>query len=255
MRVAQSLMVANWKMYKTVAQSRAFAKELLRRLDQLTSKDVQQVLCPTLPALYPVVQIVAASLLKTGAQTLDLGREGANTGAVSGFLLREAGADYVIVGHSERRRLYGETDALVRDKAAQAAAAGLVPIVCVGESREQRESGQTDDVIVGQVATVVQGLKGTPDLVVAYEPVWAIGTGLVPDAGEANRVASVIRDTIADADHKWARRVRILYGGSVNRDNIREFAAAPELNGALVGGASLDVAHWLDLNRGWGEVR
>ncbi len=252
---SRSLMAANWKMYKTVEQSLAYARELVRRLDEEPVFDVEQLVCPTMPALYPLVQRLAGTSVKVGAQTLDLGQEGANTGAVSGYLVREAGAEYVIVGHSERRQLYGEGDTLVRDKAVAAVQARLTPILCVGETRDQRQAGQTDAVIVRQVEPVIEALVSDADLVIAYEPLWAIGTGVLPEPKEANRVAEIIRQVVDRMRPNFSRQVRILYGGSVNRDNIRDFAAQPGLDGALVGGASLDVGHWLELNRFWREVR
>ncbi len=252
--MVRSLLVANWKMYKTVAESQAFVQEWLERRAK-TDRAAEQVICPTLPALYVLAQALRGRDIRVGAQTLDLGREGANTGAVSGYLLREAGASYVIVGHSERRRLYGEDDAVVRDQAVAALECGLKPIICVGESRAERELGRTDAVILHQVQSVIQALNDLADTVFAYEPVWAIGTGLVPTAEEADRVAGVIQDALVRAYPNSGGTVRILYGGSVNRQTVREFAAAPRLDGALVGGASLDVEHWIALNQGWMEVR
>ncbi len=242
------LMVANWKMFKTVQESQAFVRELIRRREESTLSNTTEVICPTLPALFELSQLCAGTTLHVGAQNLDLGDEGANTGAVSAYLLREAGAEYVIVGHSERRRLYGEDDTQVGEKAAQAVAAHLVPIVCVGETQSQREEGKTDEVISRQVQAALKALTASTPAIVAYEPVWAIGSGLVPDGAEANRVAGVIRDAASSG-------LPVLYGGSVNRKNIQEFAKAPLLDGALVGGAALDVAHWMDLTRLWEEVR
>lgn len=250
----QSIMAANWKMYKTVAESRAYARELLRRMEEGADIRPQQVIFPTLPALSEVAATLSGSTVQTGAQNLDLGDEGARTGAVSAPLLRAAGARYVIVGHSERRALFGETDALVAEKAAAAVRHHLIPIICVGESQSERERGHTDEVIYRQI-TAVATLKSFGTGVVAYEPVWAIGTGLLPDPREAGRVAAVIRRAIAQHDPQIADAVRILYGGSINRSNIREFAAVPDLDGALVGGASLDLGHWMELCRGWSEVR
>lgn len=250
-----SLMAANWKMYKTVLESRAYARELLRRLDESPLSEPEQVIFPTLAALTEVARVLSESAVKIGAQNLDVGVEGPRTGAVSAYLLHEARAAFVIVGHSERRALYGEDDALVRDKTAAAMAHHLVPIVCVGESLRERQDGQTDLVIARQVGAVLPAVKASEPWVVAYEPIWAIGTGLVPDAVEAGRVAGLIRDGVTQQDPQLADRLRILYGGSVNRDNIQEFAAMAELDGALVGGASLDVDHWMELCRGWGEVR
>lgn len=247
-------MVANWKMHKTVYESRAFARELIFRVEKDPRANVTtEVICPTLVALADVARQLASSPIRVGAQTLDLGREGANTGAVSGYLLREAGAGYVIIGHSERRTLYGEDDALVGEKTAQALKWGLVPIVCVGESQSERESGRTDDIIRRQVAAVVT-LANPGEIIWAYEPVWAIGTGLVADPAEVNRVAGLIRAAVQEHTPDSAARARILYGGSVTRHNVGELAQQPLINGALVGGASLDVEHWLDLNRIWGEV-
>ena len=251
----RSLMAANWKMYKTVSESAAYAKELSRRLETVSAEGPEQVVCPTLPALYTVSRALSQSAVKVGAQSLDLGREGANTGAASGYLIREAGASYVIVGHSERRTLYGEDDELVAEKAASAVTFHLVPIICVGETEAQRKAGETDEVVNRQVTRALERMADSATVVMAYEPLWAIGTGLVPDPAEANRVSELIRDAVQTVRPETTNTLRILYGGSVNRSNIRDFASQPLLDGALVGGASLDVAHWLDLVQGWQEVR
>ena len=249
------LMVANWKMYKTVYQSRAFVRELIRRREGAPLVSTKEVLCPTIPALFEVSKLCGGTLIEVGAQTLDLGDEGANTGAVSGYLLHEAGAAYVIVGHSERRRLYGEDDQLVREKTAQALASHLIPIICVGETQREREAGQTDSIIVGQVQAALAELSHPSPVIFAYEPLWAIGSGLVPEPREANRISELIRDAVISLGSFESSHLSVLYGGSVSRKNIREFAQAPLLDGALVGGAALDVEHWLDLTRWWEEVR
>lgn len=249
-----ALMAANWKMYKTVLESRAYARELLRRAEELPGLLPEQVIFPTFVALFEVARTLSEGGLKAGAQNLDLGDEGARTGAVSASLLAAAGASHVIVGHSERRSLFGENDALVGQKTAAALANHLTPIVCVGESRAEREDGRTDEVIGRQIAAVVPA-EATADWVVAYEPVWAIGTGLVAEPREAGRVAAVIRAAVAQRQPQSADNLRILYGGSVNRSNIRDFAAVPDLDGALVGGASLELGHWIELCRAWSEVR
>lgn len=251
----RSLMAANWKMYKTVSESAAYAKELGRRMESWTPEAPEQVICPTLPALFTVSRALSQVSVEVGAQSLDLGLEGANTGAVSGYLIREAGAAYVIVGHSERRQLYGEDDDMVAEKAASALASHLIPIICVGETGSQRSAGETDQVVDRQVSRALQRLAGPAAVVIAYEPLWAIGTGMVPEPAEANRVAGLIRDAVQKVRPEMTNTVRILYGGSVNRGNIRDFARQPLLDGALVGGASLEVAHWLDLIGGWQEVR
>ena len=251
------LLAANWKMYKTVYQSLAFGKALIHRPeigDILAGMDV--VMCPTLPALFALKQQLSGTAVKVGAQTLDLGQEGANTGAVSAFLIREAGADYVILGHSERRTLYGEDDALVSQKTVEAFKAHLHPIVCVGERFDERRQGQTDAVIERQVSPIVQAVQHFSDapLVIAYEPLWAIGSGEVPTAFEANRVASAIRSVVRRVAPHLDQSLRILYGGSVKRDTVAGFAQETELDGVLVGGSSLDVNHWWDLIRLWNEV-
>lgn len=251
MRVPKSLMVANWKMHKTVLESQAFARELVRRVGERHSLTTEQVICPTLPALYPVSQRLRGTAIRLGAQNLDLGRVGANTGAVSGYLVREAGADYVILGHSERRTLYGEDDGLVALKAVSALNAHLTPIVCVGETLDERQNGQTDTVIRRQAAAVMQALadRQAAPLIFAYEPIWAIGSGLVPEPAEANRVAQLLHEV---AGSSWASFLRVLYGGSVKPANAAGFAAQPLVDGALVGGASLTVDSWLELNQTWG---
>lgn len=242
-------MVANWKMHKTIRESEAFVRELMRQLEEGGEVATDQIICPTLPALSAVTAKLAGTSIRTGAQTLDLGREGANTGAVSAYLIREAGASVVILGHSERRSLYGEDDALVAEKTASAVNVHLTPIICVGESQSEREQGKTDAVIRRQVSVVVERLAKSPDAAVifAYEPLWAIGTGLVAEPKEADRVAGLIKELA----HRQSPRV--LYGGSVNAANAAALASQPHLDGALVGGASLKVSDWIALNRAWGE--
>ncbi|MCL5115608.1 MAG: triose-phosphate isomerase [Firmicutes bacterium] len=253
----RSLIVANWKMYKTVLESVAYAKELMRQMESAGAPATDQVICPTIPALHEVKRRLSGTSIRVGAQNLDLGREGANTGAVSAYLVREAGADCVILGHSERRSLYGEDDALVADKTRAALQAHLLPIVCVGESHQERLEGETDAVIRRQIGAVLRVLddESPSDLIFAYEPLWAIGTGLVPEPEEANRVAAVVHDTVRAERPQFDSVVRILYGGSVNPGNVAGFAAQPLLDGALVGGASLAVDQWMLLNQRWGEVR
>lgn len=236
-------------MYKTVGESLAFARELLRRGGDFSGT----VICPTLPALYPVAQRLSGTEVGVGAQNLDVGDEGAMTGATSAYLLREAGSQYVIVGHSERRQWFGEDDALVAQKVIAAREAGLRPILCVGESPQERQAGQTDEVVTRQLSQVLQAGHPNDPLVVAYEPVWAIGTGLVPQPQEAQRVALVLRQV--GESFGRSEPLSVLYGGSVNRANVASFAEQSALDGLLVGGASLDVGHWLDLIQQWKGVR
>lgn len=245
------LLAANWKMYKTVGESLAWARELCRQAEaEPWPADRDVVVCPTLPALAGLAQRLTAVHVAVGAQNLDPGREGALTGAVSGYLLREAGARYVLVGHSERRRHFGETDLMVADKVESAIAAGLIPIVCVGETAAERERGDTEAVIHRQVGAVL-GQLATPyaALVVAYEPVWAIGSGQAPHPAEANEVAAAVRRDVTEAWGDAGRTLRVLYGGSVNAGNLGAFWAEPDIDGALVGGASLDVRQFLAMAR------
>jgi triosephosphate isomerase len=238
------LVVANWKMHKSVEQSLAFGRELLRRLEEAGWDNTRElVICPTLPALWALGRRVSALGVEVGAQNLDPGREGAFTGAVSGYLLAEAGATYVIVGHSERRHLFGETDAVVADKVAAAVAARLRPILCIGETAAEREAGASDAIVTRQLQFGLERVNAPEEgLVVAYEPVWAIGSGRTPEAEEAGRMAAVIRRELVARWGESGRAIRILYGGSVNQANFPAFLGEQEIDGALVGGASLKVA-------------
>jgi len=216
-------------------------------------RGLTQVICPTALALAPLAERLHGSVVRVGAQNLDLGVEGPRTGALSAYLLRDAGAEYVIVGHSERRQQFAEDDDLVAAKVVEALKGQLTPIVCVGETREERDRGLTEAVVVRQVERVLSAVTPDREVVFAYEPVWAIGSGRTPTASEADEVARLIRTLTTQS---WpGALVRVLYGGSVNRDSIRAFAEHTSFDGVLVGGASLDVGHWLDINRRWGEAR
>jgi triosephosphate isomerase len=236
------LFAGNWKMFKTVHEAVAFAKEFKGAVKDVIGVDI--VLAPPFTAVHAVAEAVRASNIAVAAQDVYWEREGAFTGEVSAAMVREAGAEYVIVGHSERRRLFGETDVMVNRKLIAAIAADLTPIVCVGETLEEREGSRTFTVIDRQLK---DGLDGTTpeqvaDLVIAYEPVWAIGTGRNATAAQAQEVHAHIRGRL----RQWfgadtAERCRILYGGSVKPDNIAELTREADVDGALVGGASLEV--------------
>ncbi|MDA8200804.1 MAG: triose-phosphate isomerase [Thermaerobacter sp.] len=248
------MLAANWKMHKSVPESLAFVRMWSRRVAEGAAlpdpTQVELVLCPTLPALWPVAGLLDAMGVAVGAQNVDVGTEGAVTGGVSGHLLAEALATHVIVGHSERRRLFAESDAVVAAKAAAAFSAGLTPIVCVGESSAERQAGETQGVVARQLTAVLNAVpEGDGRLVVAYEPLWAIGTGQGAVPADANQVAGWCRALIAAAWGPAANRVRVLYGGSVTGDNILGFWHADELDGALVGGASLELESWLAMVR------
>ncbi|GAP14343.1 triosephosphate isomerase [Longilinea arvoryzae] len=233
----------NWKMNMTVEQARALVADMLPGLQAVSS--VERVICPPFTALMAVSAMLAGTDIKLGAQNLHAKASGAYTGEVSPAMVKEF-CSYVIIGHSERRRDFGETDEIVNAKVKAAFGVGLMPIVCVGETLEENESGRTTEVVTRQVK---QGLKDlspelAPALVIAYEPVWAIGTGRASTAEAANQViAETIRKPLAEMFGKdVAEAVRILYGGSANAANAAEFFGMPEIDGALVGGASLKAA-------------
>lgn len=231
----------NWKMSKTISEAASLARGLRDRLGGARGTEV--VACPPFTALVEVGRLLAGSAIDLGAQDLHWEPKGAFTGEISAQMLRDAGCTYVIVGHSERRRLLGEGDEAARRKVAAAFAAGLVPILCVGESLDEREAGQTEQVVETQLraGTLDMSQGEAHRLVVAYEPVWAIGTGMPATGEEANRVCGLIRGWLREWFGDAAAQVRILYGGSVTPESIAEFAGQDEIDGALVGGASLDA--------------
>jgi triosephosphate isomerase (TIM) len=233
----------NWKMFNTVSEARHLVSELVAALDPFDSVD--RVLCPPFTALLPVAALLEGSGIELGAQNMHWEASGAFTGEVAPPMLAEF-CKYVILGHSERRAYFGETDETVNRKAKSALAHGLVPIVCVGETLDEYEAQQTREVVFRQMKGGLEGLTlstGT-SLVIAYEPVWAIGTGRASTAPDANEViAWVIRPALAELfGQDLAQQVRVLYGGSVKAGNAAEFFQQPDIDGALVGGASLKAA-------------
>jgi triosephosphate isomerase len=238
---------ANWKMYKTVHEAVVFTKEFRRLLD---AGLVDVVLAPPFTAIHAVAEAARNSDIAVAGQDVHWEKEGAFTGEVSPAMLKEAGAEYVVIGHSERRRLFGETDQTVNRKINAALAAGLVPIVCIGETLDEREAGQTLAVLDRQIKDGFDGFSATQlgALVIAYEPVWAIGTGRNATPEQAQEAHAHIRGRLRSwfgapaADH-----CRILYGGSVKPDNIATLRAQPDVDGALVGGASLDPRSFADI--------
>lgn len=234
------IIAGNWKMHNTTEKARELV-ELLRPL--VGASEAEVVVCPPFTAIAATVNAAAGSNIAVGAQDLFWEDWGAYTGEVSGPMLKDLGCRYVIIGHSERRQYFGETDATVNKKLHAALRHDLVPIVCVGETLDEREAGKTLEVVRRQVE---DGLKGlTPDqvetLVVAYEPVWAIGTGRTATAADAQEVIAFIRKTLKAMYGERAELTRIQYGGSVKPENIAELMAQPDIDGALVGGASLDA--------------
>jgi triosephosphate isomerase len=237
------LVAGNWKMHKTAAEGAALAGELKALL--AAGRGAEVVLCPPFPALEAVGAVIRGSGLALGAQNLHAEAKGAFTGEVSGPMLAAAGCAFVIVGHSERRRHSGEDDALVATKLRAALAHGLTPIVCVGETLEEREAERTAEVLVRQVRGAYGGLdqEAARGTVLAYEPVWAIGTGRVASPAQARDAHALIRATLERVVAEDAgREMAILYGGSVTADNAPALFAEQEVDGALVGGASLEAA-------------
>jgi triosephosphate isomerase (TIM) len=236
------IIAANWKMHKTVAETAAFCRTIIKDAEQFSGVEV--LICPPFTALAAAEQALRGSRLKLGAQNLHFAQQGAFTGEIAAPMLLELGAEYVIIGHSERRHLMGETDDIVRQKVKAALDNGLKPILCVGETEGQREDGLTEKVIEKQLAGALEGLSAeeTENLVVAYEPVWAIGTGKAASTDDAESAAALIRRYFEDKlSEKAAAGLRIQYGGSVKADNIGSYVSLPSIQGALVGGASLDA--------------
>jgi triosephosphate isomerase (TIM) len=234
------LLAANWKMHKTVAEAAEFVDALLPRI-AATQHDV--VICPPFLALREVAERSRGSAVRVAAQNMHEGDSGPFTGEVSASMLVEAEVDGVVLGHSERREHFCETDEALARKVPAALAVGLEPILCIGESEEARDAGQTDGVLEGQLWADLAGVEPTQlaDVVIAYEPIWAIGTGRTATPEQAQETIAFIRDLLREAGAE-ADRLRILYGGSVKPDNAAELMAQPDIDGALVGGASLDPA-------------
>jgi triosephosphate isomerase len=242
------IIAGNWKMYKTVADAVKYVKEFRSLVKDIT--DVEIVVAPPFTAVHAVAEAARNSNVIVGAQDLHWEREGAYTGAVSGQMIREAGAECVIIGHSERRTMFGETDAEVNRKTHAAFAAGLTPLVCVGETLDQRDRNETLEVLDRQLNKGLDGLNAEQLslLVIAYEPVWAIGTGRNATPEQAGEAHAHIRKRL----NQWfgaapADACHIIYGGSVKPENIRELVAHEDVDGALVGGASLEVAQFFQI--------
>lgn len=239
----RTIIAGNWKMHKTAADAAAFFDVFLPRVAAF-SPDVDIVVAPPFTAIPFASERVAGTRVSLGAQTMHWELEGAFTGEVSAPMLKEYGVEYVVIGHSERRAYCGETDRAVNLKVATALAQGLTPIVAVGETGEERAAGRTDDRIIRQMRDAFDGIARTSlaAVAVAYEPIWAIGTGKNCDPVEADRVMQLIRTCVAGLE-----ATPILYGGSMKAENVAAYMAMPNVNGGLVGGASLDAAGFADL--------
>lgn len=245
--VRRPIVAGNWKMHKTIGEAVDLAAEVRNALT--VADAVETVLCPPFTALKPLGDLLRYSPIRLGAQNVHWEASGAFTGEISAPLLTDLGCRFVIVGHSERRHGFGETDADVNRKARAALAAGLTPIVCVGETLEERESGRADAIVRDQVLRSLDGIgERLAAVVVAYEPVWAIGTGRTATPDQVQSAHSYIRKLVRDAAGEAAAAgVRIQYGGSVKPENARELFALPDVDGGLIGGASLQADSFIQI--------
>ena len=244
----KKIVAGNWKMNKTVAEAAALVDGLKAELANFN--DVEVVVCPPFTALKTVSDKIADTQIKLGCQNMSNQDDGAFTGEISHTMLRELYVKYVILGHSERRSYYGETDEFVNAKAKKALANGLRPIVCVGETLEQREAGDTNNVVEEQVRGSLAGIpeEQYENLVVAYEPVWAIGTGKTATSAQAQEVHAFIRAVVRDmVGDEAADGLRIQYGGSMKPNNAKELMDQPDIDGGLIGGAALDAKSFIDI--------
>lgn len=242
------IIAGNWKMHKTVDEAKRFASEVKNAIP--SSSEVDTVICAPALALAALVEESDETDLNVGAQTMHWEKEGAFTGEISPYHLKTLGVDYIIIGHSERRQLFAETDETVNKKVKAAIEYGLIPIVCVGETFEERKKGETETVIRTSVERAFETVsnKDMKNVVIAYEPIWAIGTGESATSEQANAVCKFIRGILKENfSEEVANAVRIQYGGSVNAKNIDELLAQSDIDGALVGGASLQESSFLQL--------
>ena len=243
----------NWKMYTTAEECVALCRAVRERSDAIAGVDM--AVCPPFPFLERAREALAGSSVRLGAQNVHWDEQGAYTGEVSPLMLQGL-VDYVIIGHSERRQYFCETNESVNKRLKAALAHGLTPIFCVGETQEEREAGRTEDVLTRQVNQGLEGVPWSAACLIAYEPVWAIGTGLAASGEQANETIGFVRGLVAEAfGEEVAQSTRIQYGGSVKPENAGEFLAQPEIDGALVGGASLDADAFAAIVRSAAETK
>lgn len=241
------LVAGNWKMNGDRAGSAKLLDGILAGMSNVKATEV--VVCPPAILIPLAAEKLAGSSVAVGGQDLNVNASGAYTGEISGPMLKDSGCTYVIVGHSERRTYYGETDEIVADKYGAAQGYGLIPILCIGETLEEREANQTEQVVDRQLEAVLSkhGIKSFANAVIAYEPVWAIGTGKTATPEQAQQVHAFIRNKLAGLDAKIADSCRILYGGSMKPDNAHELRQQKDIDGGLIGGASLQAADFLGI--------
>ena len=244
----KTIVAGNWKMN---ASKESVNKLVLGILSGMGNVSSEVVVCAPFPYLSQVEALITHSQIKLGAQNLNLNMSGAFTGEVSAKMIKDFGAQHVIVGHSERRSIYGETNIMVAEKVKAALDNDLIPLFCVGETLEQREAGETESVVDAQINTVVElvGIEAFLNIIVAYEPVWAIGTGVTASPEQAQAVHAFIRQLLANKDNGVAQQTPILYGGSMNATNANELIACADIDGGLIGGASLKPEDFLQICR------
>ncbi|MFA4889799.1 MAG: triose-phosphate isomerase [Candidatus Omnitrophota bacterium] len=253
----KTIIAGNWKMYKTISEAIELATRLKRELYNLQSEAPEIILCPPFTALSEVNEVIGESGIALGAQDVYWQEEGAFTGEVSPKMLKDAGCSYVIIGHSERRQFFGETNDTVNKKLKAALACGLTPIACVGENLAERETNKTFSVLESQVNYSLAGISADDieKVIIAYEPVWAIGTGITATPQQAQEAQKYIRDLLEKLYNKEAAvTIRIQYGGSVKPENAADLMRQPDIDGFLVGGASLKVESFAEIVRKASEV-
>jgi len=247
------MIAGNWKMNTTVSEAIELVSEMRQGLDEIDNVD--KVICPPFISLAAVKELIKGSSIKLGAQNIYFEEKGAYTGEISPLMLADL-CQFVIIGHSERRQYFNETGDIINKKVQAALKAGLKPILCIGESLEENEAGRTEEVVTEQLNSSLAGIDSPAGLIIAYEPVWAIGTGRAATGKQANKTIGFIRQTISQ---KYGKRIAqdlcILYGGSVTADNIDEFINQPEIDGALVGGASLKATDFLSIVKQTSEIK
>ena len=247
------MIIGNWKMNTTVSEATELVNEMCQGLDQ--TGNVDKVICPPFISLTTVRELIKGSSIKLGAQNLYFAEKGAYTGEISPLMLADL-CQFVIIGHSERRQYFNETGEVTNKKMRAALKVKLNPILCVGEKLEENEEGRTEEIVTEQLRTSLAGLDYLTGLIIAYEPIWAIGTGKAATAEQADETIGLIRHNIFELyNENAARDVRILYGGSVTAANTTEFMRQPEIDGALVGGASLRASQFLSIVKQTAETR
>ena len=244
----KTIVVGNWKMNASKGSVNKLVMGILSGMSDVNS---EVVICAPYPYLSQVEALITHSQLRLGAQNLNTNMSGAFTGEVSADMIKDFGAQHVIVGHSERRSLYGETNTIVAEKVKAALDSDLIPLFCVGETLEQREAGETESVVAAQINTVVDlvGIDAFLNIVVAYEPVWAIGTGVTASPEQAQKAHAFIRQLLANNNYDVAQQAPILYGGSMNAANAKELIVCADIDGGLIGGASLKPEDFLQICR------